>query len=176
MINSHIDFAHHLWSQLLSPGEIAVDATCGNGHDTLFLAALGAEVIACDIQTTAIQATQSRLSCEIHQVCHSQLAPLLGSRRPKLVVFNLGYLPGAGNKWQTTQCETTLLAATSLGERLLPGGLLSITCYPGHPEGAKEEALLLDWAAALPRESWSASHHQWLRHAKAPSLLIIQKK
>ena len=30
--------AHVLWAQILRQGDTAVDATCGNGHDTLFMA------------------------------------------------------------------------------------------------------------------------------------------
>ncbi|KAM3567143.1 hypothetical protein VYU27_010706, partial [Nannochloropsis oceanica] len=35
---SHLALAHSIWGQVLRPGGIAVDATCGNGHDALAIA------------------------------------------------------------------------------------------------------------------------------------------
>lgn len=45
------------WASLVSPGDTVVDATCGNGHDTLALARLVGPhgcVIALDIQVSAV--------------------------------------------------------------------------------------------------------------------------
>ena len=35
---SHLDWTYHYWQRLLKPGDAAIDATCGNGKDTLRLA------------------------------------------------------------------------------------------------------------------------------------------
>ena len=32
--------AHHIWKEVVSAGDIVIDATCGNGHDTIYLARL----------------------------------------------------------------------------------------------------------------------------------------
>lgn len=45
------------WASLVSPGDTVVDATCGNGHDTLALARLVGPhgcIIAIDIQVSAV--------------------------------------------------------------------------------------------------------------------------
>ena len=45
--------AHHSWTQFVAPGDTVVDATCGNGYDTLYLASLvgpQGQVYAFDIQ------------------------------------------------------------------------------------------------------------------------------
>jgi len=175
-LSSLLEFGHSLCAALLAPGDLAVDATCGNGHDTLFLAQLGVHVIGCDIQADAIEATRKRLGdlpAELHLRCHSEIGEILGERRPKVALFNLGYLPGSGRKQLTTTCTTTMNAVSILAERLLPGGALAITCYPGHPEGAREEELLIKWASSLPRNRWSISLHRWL--PGSPRLLFIQK-
>lgn len=52
----------------------------------------------------------------------------------RLVAFNLGYLPG-GDKGIITQSATTLLALEAAKELLLPGGVISIVAYVGHPGG-----------------------------------------
>ena len=36
----HINFAHNLWKLHLKTGNSVIDATCGNGKDSLFLANL----------------------------------------------------------------------------------------------------------------------------------------
>lgn len=59
-----LPFARTLLQKGVSPGDIAIDATVGNGHDTLFLAQLVGEkghVFGFDIQAEAIQKTTERL-------------------------------------------------------------------------------------------------------------------
>ena len=58
---------------------------------------------------------------------------------PKLIVYNLGYLPGS-DKLLTTKTSSTLLSVEKALSLIAPNGAISITCYPGHEEGKKEEA------------------------------------
>jgi hypothetical protein len=46
----------------------------------------------------------------------------------------LGYLPG-GDKTITTVSETTQLALEAAKKILIPGGLISLVVYVGHPGG-----------------------------------------
>ena len=55
-------------------------------------------------------------------------------RSSRLVAFNLGYLPG-GDKTITTVSETTQLALEATKKILIPGGLISLVVYVGHPGG-----------------------------------------
>ena len=52
----------------------------------------------------------------------------------RLVAFNLGYLPG-GDKGIITISKTTLLALEAAKKMLIPGGLISLVVYVGHPGG-----------------------------------------
>ena len=52
----------------------------------------------------------------------------------RLVSFNLGYLPG-GDKTIITESGTTLKALEVAKDILLPGGLISLVVYVGHPGG-----------------------------------------
>lgn len=166
MYCKHLEMAHRYWADLVAPGDLVVDATCGNGHDTKFLLGLTERVIACDVQEEALIATQERTGIEPVKCCHAEL-PLRIEEPIRLVVYNLGYLPGS-DKQTTTRVETTLLSV----ERFLPKvmGAISIACYPGHEEGAREEAALLEWAAGL---KGSVCHHRWINKRRAPSLLFI---
>lgn len=184
LFNNHLDLAHSQWKHLLLPGDLAVDATCGNGHDTLLLAELvrpqeGGWVIACDIQPEAIRKTQWRLGggyahlVQFFHGCHTELSEIVGSKKIKLLVYNLGYLPG-GKKEITTQAESTIKSLQRLLPNIALGGAVSITCYPGHPEGKREEELLLDFLPSLSNQQWSCSYHRWQNRLASPSLILIQ--
>ena len=59
-----LPFSKHLLERALSPGDVAIDGTAGNGHDTLFLAELVGEtghVYSFDVQKEAIINTQHKL-------------------------------------------------------------------------------------------------------------------
>lgn len=179
LFRSHLDLAHSYWKRLVQAGDLLIDATCGNGHDTLALASLQPRLLyAFDIQSQALESAQKRLEKEssirfIHG-CHSQFPPEIASASVKLIVYNLGYLPG-GDKETTTQSSTTLESVSKALDLIMPGGAISITCYPGHAEGAREEAALLFFAEQLDKHMWSCCHHRWINRTQAPSLLLLQK-
>ncbi len=177
----HIALAHQYWEKILQPGDWAIDATCGNGRDTFKLAEVlkGGGVIAIDIQPEAIAKTEGRLESMtgVHFFCQShETFPLLAMQKPvRLIVYNLGYLPG-GNKNMTTRVESTLISVSNASEIILPCGAISITCYPGHAEGALEEKALLEELSRWPSDRWDVCHHTFPHRRLAPSVLIIQKK
>lgn len=167
-----------------------IDATCGRGRDTEKLCQLALDrdsgaVYAFDIQKAAIDSStvylHSKLPPELHlrlhfeQRCHSSFPSLLAPESVKLIVYNLGYLPG-GDKTYTTQTEITLQSLRQAQLLLVPGGALSVTCYPGHPEGAREQEALFIYASSLPPQEWSCCHHHWLNRQDSPQLLLIQKR
>lgn len=175
IFNSPLDLAHSHWEKVAFEGAYAIDATCGNGHDTAFLAGIFTGVIAIDLQSEAIVSSRKQTGSALYFCqCHSSFPPIAYEKPISLIVYNLGYLPG-GDKRVTTLYPTTLASVKKGLELILPGGLISITCYPGHPEGAVEEAILLEFARKLDPEVWSASHLTWTNRNKGPSLLLLQK-
>jgi SAM-dependent methyltransferase len=181
LFRSHLDLAHQYWEKLLQAGDWAIDATCGNGHDTLKLAEIlknkNGGVIGIDIQPEAIEKTQHLLGeYDVELYCQSHADfPLLAKEKPvRLIVYNLGYLPG-GNKAVTTMAESTLTSVRKASALIVPGGAVSITCYQGHAEGAKEQQALLQELAEWPREVWNICHHTFPHRLLAPSLFLIQK-
>jgi len=176
----HLEFAHALWKLYVAPGDLAVDATAGNGHDCLTLLEMGLQLVAFDIQEEALNATRERLHMfskerySLHLLCHSKMEQVLELNSAKLIVFNLGYLPGS-DKSCTTLTPTTLQAIEASMRAVAPGGLISITCYPGHPEGAVEEAAILSILKNLDPKAWHYSSHSFPNRPKHPHLLLIQK-
>lgn len=167
MFVNPIQLAHSYWKAILSEGDLVIDATCGNGHDTAYLTGLGVRVIAYDIQKQAIESARKRAPAATYR--HLSHASIL-EKEAALIVYNLGYLPG-GDKSVTTLCDSTLESVQRAVE--ITTKAVSITCYPGHPEGAKEEKLLLEFVSSLDPKKWLACHHKWLNRLQAPSLIWL---
>ena len=144
-----VDRAHELLGETLSEGDLAIDATAGNGHDIAFLAEQvgnSGKVYAFDLQKEAIEATARLLAekglenVELHPCGHESMVEALPSEifgQVTAVTFNLGYLPG-GDKSIVTQTPTTRLALRAAMDLLRPGGLLVVVAYRGHPGGTEE--------------------------------------
>ena len=159
----------------------AVDATCGNGHDTLFLARLlgpHGVVHAFDIQKAALEATQAKIDraegalapVHLHHTSHEHAADQLdraGVAGVHLAVFNLGYLPG-GDKAIATSAPSTLAALEALAARLLPGGLISAVLYRAHPGGLQESEEVTFWISNLPVEKWNIWCYSAPQHNRFP--------
>jgi len=149
----------------LNFGDVVIDATAGNGHDTLWLANAvksQGQVYAFDIQKEAIEMTRHKLEkagcCEhvtlIHE-CHSRIHKVIPKNKlAKAIVFNLGYLP-KGEKSLITQSKTTIKALESSLTLLQPEGMLSIVAYPGHPGGKEETQALLDWYGNIDTDQYT---------------------
>ncbi|MBA2728801.1 MAG: class I SAM-dependent methyltransferase [Parachlamydiaceae bacterium] len=167
-----------------------VDATCGNGHDTLMLCRLALKndvgrVYTLDIQACALTKAKKLLSNtlstellqRVHLIegSHETFPAHLQENSVKLIAYNLGYLPG-GDKALTTRTDSTLKSLAAAQKLLIEEGFISLTCYPGHPEGLVEETALLEYTAQLPSHLWNCCHHRWLNRQQSPSLLIIQKR
>lgn len=143
--------AHELIGASVSSGDTVVDATAGNGYDTLFLARLvGKEgrVHAFDVQQAALDSTTARLqkygcSAVLHLCSHADMSEHVEEARA--VMFNLGYLPGADHE-KITQKKSTLAAVEAGLSILLPGGVMTCICYPGHPGGLDEAEAVLSFA------------------------------
>lgn len=151
---------------------LLVDATAGNGHDTLFLARCaeghGGEVLALDIQEAALAHVRSRLveasltgRTRLLLLGHEDLEPCLrrliaeegAPSRLAGVMFNLGFLPGS-DKRVVTRPETTLAALRGATRLLAPGGVIAVHLYSGHAGGREECETVLAFAAALPWRDW----------------------
>ena len=178
-MKSHLELAHNYWKQIVTHDSIVIDATGGNGHDTLALAKMKPkQLVAIDLQKEALDSTQARLtphtSVQFFHQCHSTFPEEIQPHTVSLIVYNLGYLPG-GDKSLTTLTTTTMDSLKNALDLITPGGMISITCYPGHEEGKHEEEALIHFCSHLEAKKWSVCHHRWVNRNLSPSLLIIQK-
>lgn len=177
-------WAAELIGPALFPGARAVDATMGNGKDTLWLCGLVGEtgrVYAFDVQAEAVARTRELLEREgvadrAALFCrgHEHMAEVVDGP-VDAVMFNLGWLPGAEHG-VTTRVETTLQAADAALTLLKPEGLLTICVYPGHDEGTRELNALTAWAASLDPRRYDALMKHYMNQPNAPPVLIAVKR
>lgn len=182
---SQTKLAHELWEGLIEPGDTAIDATCGNGKDSVALASFlfphpKARLIVIDIQKKALENTELALKGflsdqQLQQVsflhsCHSQMPKDL---KPKLITYNLGYLPGS-DKQLTTQAFTTLASIECALALLEPKSCISIMIYKGHEQGKKEDEALKNYLKSLDNSYFSCRSFNKLNFSLAPELIWVE--
>lgn len=181
---------------MLSDGDLAVDLTAGKGRDTLMLyrhVAPAGRVLAFDIQLQALRESVTLLrtegvpvTCRAQQVVsgdpgvelvhddHAQLSRYL-KQAPKVVMANLGYLPGGDHAIKTTP-EGTRAALEQALDALAPGGRLICVLYTAHAGGGEEAAAVEALASTLSSRDWFVLRLQVANRKQAPYLLIAEKR
>lgn len=184
LLRGPVPLSHLFILRFVGQGDRVIDATCGNGFDTLLLAELtgsSGRVWAFDIQQKALDATAARLadaggfdSVVLVHAGHETISAHC-SEPVKAVIFNLGYLP-CGDRTVVTRPESTLAGLEQSLAILAPGGVVIITLYPGHQGGREESTLLETRLAQFP----PAGFHVWRMGqmnvpATAPYVILVQK-
>lgn len=177
------DFAQFLWKSVVKEGDTLIDATLGNGYDTFFLTRLlngRGKVFSYDIQKIALEKAELLLEKNLtphekklvtfHHLSHETFL----EKEAKLIVYNLGYLPGA-DKQITTRAATTIKSLQSALNILLDKGMISIMCYTGHDAGKEEFKKLSQFLSEVPKQ-FLVSQHSWINRTEAPTLFLIQKE
>lgn len=179
-----LQYAQTLLKSAINAGDIAVDATAGNGHDTLFLAQLVGDdgfVYAFDVQKQAVDATLHRLldNALEHRALvlkdgHENVAqyvnkPVAGA------IFNLGYLPGSDHK-VITRPNTTIQALESLLKLLKVGGIIVLVIYHGHDGGKEERDEVIRFVSELPQKYIHVLRYEFLNQKNNPPFVIALEK
>jgi len=187
---------HSLIRNVVRPGDVAIDATCGNGWDSLYLARLlfphaRSRLVCIDLQEESIKATRERLSgfvetegvghIEFIHGCHSSSFPSdLQPGSVSAYLMNLGYLPGSdSNKRLTTRAQTTLSALQIALPLLRNDGLATIMAYRHDEEAEAELESLRNFASGLDLRLWDVNAHQGLQAsapATGPVLFSIRRR
>ena len=174
-----LEMAHDFLAQVITKDDVVVDATMGNGHDTLFLAKLAKQVYAFDIQEQALEKTSQRLqeaglsNAELILQGHETVDQFV--TEVKAAIFNLGYLPSA-DKSIITQPQTTIEALEKLCQMLVKGGRIAIMIYYGHEGGDIERDAVLDFVSQLPQQEYTATIYRTLNQINNPPFLVMIEK
>ncbi|RDW18755.1 16S rRNA (cytosine(1402)-N(4))-methyltransferase [Oceanobacillus arenosus] len=188
MLKGILNYAHYLLEEAINQDEIVIDATCGNGNDTLFLSELVGEhgkVLAFDIQKEAITATRQRVIEHertnvflIHD-SHENIAKYLPANKDEKIsgaIFNLGYLPKSDKKI-ITKPDSTITAIDTILEHLRKDGIIVIVVYHGHEGGKEEKEAILKHLFHLDQQQYSVLRYGFINQKNDPPfILAIQKK
>ncbi|MCR2821783.1 tRNA (mnm(5)s(2)U34)-methyltransferase [Lederbergia panacisoli] len=183
-----LSFARSLLEKVVKPGDIVIDATIGNGHDTYFLAKLVEDtghVYGFDIQENALHETKKLLSSKklLHRATlfhtgHEHVLDVIPGdehRHIKTAIFNLGYLP-KGDKSVITKPETTIIAVHKLLENMASGGVIILVVYYGHEGGIIERDALLRYTTSLDQKEYHVLKYSFINQINNPPFIIAIEK
>ncbi|MBR7059371.1 MAG: methyltransferase domain-containing protein [Neisseriaceae bacterium] len=179
-----IEFTHNLFEIHLKNGDIALDATAGNGNDTLHLAKCVGEnglVYAFDIQKIAIDNTQRKLAQAMLDTRvkfildnHDRISQYI-ENKIDAAIFNLGYLPN-GDKTITTVTSSSLSALHQSLNLLKINGLLAIVVYPGHGNGLQECMAIEQFVSTIKQQDMDILRYRFAnRPNSAPYAFVFNK-
>lgn len=178
-----VQLAHCWLDNYLLPGATAVDATVGNGHDTLYLArkvGSGGRVLGFEIQEKALNNALELLKNEgfagkvqLFHTGHENIARYIKDE-VDVIIFNLGYLPG-GDHYIVTRPNTTIKAVTDGLALLKNGGAICLVIYTGHPGGEEEQLQLEHFLRGLDKQRFCVTKLNFLNRDKAPYIIMIEK-
>jgi predicted O-methyltransferase YrrM len=179
-----IKMAHNFILPQLANANLVIDATAGNGNDTLFLAknsSAKTAVWAFDIQPQAIANTRSLLKkhglldkARLILDNHANIVNYI-NHPVDIAMFNLGYLPG-GDHSKNTCPATTLQALEQILQLITIGGLLTIAAYPGYEYGKMENDAVHQYLTTLPQQTFTVAAWTMVNQVNSPPVLYIIEK
>lgn len=175
----------HFIEDHVKEGDFCIDATMGNGYDTVLLAKACGEkgrVIAFDVQEMALSHTKERLlsehapkNYELVLDSHVNMGKYAADGSVSCIVFNFGYLPG-GDHALATKAESSVKALEE-GLRLLrKGGLLSLCIYSGGDSGFAERDALLCWLKKLDSKKYLVIRSEYFNRPNNPPMPVLVVK
>lgn len=168
----------------LTASSLVIDATAGNGKDTLFMASnipSTSMVWAFDIQQQALNETQQllarfglehkvRLVLDNHAHIPDYISQPVGA-----AMFNLGYLPG-GDHTVSTCPDTTIEAINHTIQLLQAGGVITVVTYPGYAPGRLEDQAVHKYLAGLNQSQLAVACWSMVNQKNNPPILYIIEK
>ncbi len=178
----NVDIVHSCLKEYVSLGDLVIDATSGNGYDTLFLAKLGAKVTSFDIQQIALDRTKSLLekngvidSVKLILDSNENITNYFSEGQISAISYNLGYLPD-GDESITTTADTTINSLKSALPLLKIYGVISIVSYRGHNNGREENLKLDDFLYSLDEKDFLVIKHETYNRKSSPPIVYFVKR
>ena len=172
----------HFIEEQVKPGDFCIDATMGNGNDTLLLSRLCGEsgqVLAFDIQEQALNHTRERLqkaaapeNYTLLLKSHSHMSQYARPETVSCIVFNLGYLPG-GDHSKATRSNTSITAMEQGLFLLKKGGLLTLCIYSGGDSGFQERDDVLTWLKQLDPHKYLVIRSDYYNRPNNPPIPVL---
>ena len=176
------EWCHSIIASQAVKGGTYIDATMGNGNDTLFLCRLAGEkgrVLAFDIQEQAVRSTKALLAergcgekARLIQDGHEYMDRYLEPESADVICFNFGYLPG-GDHRIATRPDTSLKAIQKGLEILKRGGMMSLCIYSGGETGFEEKDCILEYLRKLPAKEYTVIVNEYYNRKNCPPLPVF---
>lgn len=176
------EWCAHFIREQVKPGDLCIDATMGNGNDTLLLSTLcGKEghVTAFDIQEQALIHTEKRLAdagapdnYTLLLESHANMIRYAESGSISCIVFNLGYLPGGDHK-KATKAASSIQALTQSLTLLKKGGMISLCIYSGGDSGFQEKDQVLSWLRDLDPKKYLVIRSDYYNRPNNPPIPVL---
>ncbi len=183
-VGNSLSQSHKYIENFVEEGDIVIDATAGNGNDTLFLAQLvggRGHVYSFDIQQIALDRTAEKLDkielrdrVDLIKAGHENLDKYVKSN-VKAVMFNLGYLPG-GDHNLGTRAQTTITALEKAMELLVVGGIISIVVYHGGDSGFEEKTQVMEYLERIDPKKYLVMKTEFINQVNCPPILACIEK
>lgn len=184
LLSNALDISHQLVGKVVRPGDTVVDATMGNGNDTLFLARLVGDkgkVYSFDIQDCALDNTRNKLIeagvsdyAELILDGHQNI-DLYVPKGVRAVMFNLGYLP-KGDHNIGTRAETTIEALKKSMELLVQGGIIMMVIYYGGDSGFDEKEAVLEYVKTIDYRKYAVLVSDFVNQINCPPIAVCIEK
>lgn len=184
VIKNSLNQSHDIVMKVVQAGDTVIDATAGNGGDTVFLAELaGSEgkVYSFDIQQTALDRTREKLKMlglddRAELICDSHENMDLYVKQPvKCVMFNLGYLPGGDHKIGT-RGNSTIAAIQKAMELIVLNGIITVVVYYGGDSGFEEKEQVLEFIKTIDCKKFTVSKTEFVNQINCPPILVCIEK
>ena len=174
------EYCRHFMTLQVKPGDVCIDATVGNGHDTEYLARLVGDegkVIGFDIQKDALDSAALQLGnllsrTELHLESHVNMDKYAEEGTVSLIVFNFGYLPG-GDHSVATRKETSIPAVKKGLQLLRKGGVMVLCVYSGGDSGFEERDAVLNFAAGLNPKDYLVMKTDYYNRRNNPPIPVV---
>ncbi len=183
-ISSATGFIHFILKNHVKENDIVVDATVGNGNDTLFLAKITGDnglVYGFDIQKKAIDSAEKKLienklekRVKLIHDSHEFLDKYV-KQKINAAVFNLGYLPDS-DRSITTSSRTTINALMKAMELLRKDGLITIVSYIEHSGGADESLDIENFLKTIDEKLYKILKINYIADKKNPPVIFLISK
>lgn len=184
LLSNSLAISHEIIKRLVKPGDTVVDATMGNGNDTLLLAGLvGGDgmVYSFDIQEAALASTRKKLEgagvggyvkliLDGHQNMDGYVPAGV-----RAVMFNLGYLP-KGDHSIGTKGKTTIEALEKSMELLMPGGIIMLVIYYGGDSGFDEKDAVLEYIRTIDCRRFTVLVSEFVNQINCPPIAVCIEK
>ncbi|WHH60735.1 class I SAM-dependent methyltransferase [Petroclostridium sp. X23] len=184
VLKNSLRISHDIVEKVVCEGDVVVDATAGNGNDTLFLAKLVGEsghIYSFDIQDIAIEKTKEKLEAgkvaervTLIKDGHQNIDKYL-QKDIKAAMFNLGYLPGGNHSVHTTS-HTTILAIQKCLDLLVPHGIVMLVIYYGGDSGFDEKGAVMNFLSTLDCKKYSVLMHDFINQINCPPIAVCIEK